>query len=215
MVLTLGIILILSAVLFMGLPQYITKANTASGAAEVHNNKYDAAKAEVDALGGVGGAIITPTPTGSPLPTATPIPTVTPTPTPIMYTVTFSYYDTLGVQVNPTQSVVSGDDAVAPTVPALTDYRFNAWNVAFTNITSNLTVTAQYIQTCTVTYSTDHGTVPPVATVDKGTPVTQPTSPHWNNGHSFKGWYTSSSGGTNWVFTSNVTSSMTLYAQFN
>lgn len=57
------------------------------------------------------------------------------------YTVTFEDHD---ATVLKTESVSSGSNATAPTTPTRAAYIFSGWSVAFTNITGNLTVTAQY-----------------------------------------------------------------------
>ncbi len=53
------------------------------------------------------------------------------------------------------RTVNYGDDALAPASPSRAGYTFTGWSVPFTNITSNLTVTARYrldpIYTLTVT----------------------------------------------------------------
>ncbi len=58
-----------------------------------------------------------------------------------VYTVTFADWN--GAVLS-TQSVISGGGATAPSSPARTGYNFTGWSVAFSNITSNLTVTALY-----------------------------------------------------------------------
>ncbi len=57
------------------------------------------------------------------------------------YTVTFVDYDG---KVLSTQYVRYGKNAVAPSAPTRTGYVFTGWDKEFTNITGNITVTAQY-----------------------------------------------------------------------
>ncbi|MBE6870333.1 MAG: hypothetical protein E7491_00080 [Ruminococcaceae bacterium] len=89
----------------------------------------------------------TPTPTSTPTPvptsTPTPTPTLTPTPTPkpTTYTVRFVDYD--GAELK-TEIVEKGARATAPATPTRSGYIFIGWNKAFDNVTSDLTVTAQY-----------------------------------------------------------------------
>lgn len=56
------------------------------------------------------------------------------------------------------QLIVSGGAATAPTAPNRTGYGFTGWDLAFDNVTSDLTVVAQYsINTYTVTFDLDGG----------------------------------------------------------
>lgn len=57
------------------------------------------------------------------------------------YTVTFVDYDGTVLK---TQTVEEGNSATAPTDPVRSGYTFIGWDKSFSNITSNLTVTAQY-----------------------------------------------------------------------
>ena len=58
------------------------------------------------------------------------------------YTVTFKSWDG---NVITTQSVEYGTSATAPTPPARDGYEFTSWDKDFSNVTGNITVTAQYI----------------------------------------------------------------------
>jgi uncharacterized repeat protein (TIGR02543 family) len=56
------------------------------------------------------------------------------------------------------QTVEHGKGASAPDVPARTGYTFTGWDKTFTNVTEDLTVTAQYsINTHAVTFSVPDG----------------------------------------------------------
>jgi len=60
---------------------------------------------------------------------------------PVEYTVNFVGFD--GADLG-SQTVVEGGAAVAPEAPVVDGYEFKGWDVAFDNITSDLTVTAIY-----------------------------------------------------------------------
>jgi Bacterial Ig-like domain (group 2). len=59
------------------------------------------------------------------------------------YTVTFKDWDEIVLK---TQTVDEGGAATAPSNPTRVGYAFTSWDNAFNNVTSNLTVTAQYIK---------------------------------------------------------------------
>jgi hypothetical protein len=103
-----------------------------------------------------------------------------------------------------------GGNATAPTTTANPGWTFTGWDTAFTNVTTNLTVTAQYSQiTYTVTFTSGtHGIInngTAVQTINYGGNATAPTTTA-NPGWTFTGWDT--------AFT-NVTSNLTVTAQYN
>ena len=75
-------------------------------------------------------------------------------PSPTSYTVTFVDYDGTELKVD---TVVSGGTAVAPENPIRDGYTFIGWDIPFNQVTTNLTVTAQYkmneVVSCTHTDS--------------------------------------------------------------
>jgi len=118
------------------------------------------------------------------------------------YTVTFKNHDG---SVLKTEPVVHGGSATAPGVPARTGYTFSGWDKAFTNVTGNLTVTAQFtINTYTVTFKNHDGAVLKTQTVNHGGSATAPSVPA-RTGYTFSGW--------DKAFT-NVTGNLTVTAQF-
>ncbi len=109
---------------------------------------------------------------------------VTVTPAPTTYTVKFVDYSG---SVLKTESVEDGSSATAPTAPTRTGYRFIGWDKTFSNITSNITVTAQYVQQFTVTFKDYDGSVLKVQTVDSGASATPPVDPTRSD-YEFSGW---------------------------
>ena len=105
-------------------------------------------------------------------------------PTPTTYTVTFVDYN--GTELKK-ETVASGKNATAPADPSRSGYRFTGWDVAFNNITSDTTVTAQYIQQFTVTFKNYDGSTLKTQTVDKGANATPPANPS-RDGYEFKSW---------------------------
>ena len=108
------------------------------------------------------------------------------------YTVTFVDWNgtTLIVDWNGTklrtQEVNPGFPATAPT-PTRTGYTFTGWDIDFSNVTSDLTVTAEYvINTYTVTFLDWDGTVLKTETVEHGSAATPPTPTR--EGYALIGW---------------------------
>ena len=117
------------------------------------------------------------------------------------YTVTFKDWDG---SVLKTQSVESGSAATAPSNPSREGYEFIGWDKSFSNITSDLTVTAQYnIKTYTVSFYND-SILLKTETVEHGKSATAPNSPT-KEGHVFIGWDKD--------FT-NITLDLSIYAQY-
>ena len=105
-----------------------------------------------------------------------------------------------------TQTVYHSGSATAPANPSRTGYTFTGWDKPFTNVTSNLVVTAQYrINTYTVTFKDWNGTVLKTQSVNYGGSATAPANPS-REGYTFTGWDRS--------FT-NVTSNITVTAQYS
>ncbi|MBQ8836879.1 MAG: InlB B-repeat-containing protein [Clostridia bacterium] len=118
------------------------------------------------------------------------------------YTVTFNDWD--GSEID-SQTVTHGSAATAPTDPTRTGYTFTGWDKAFNNVTSNLTVTAQYtINTYTVTFNDHDGSEIDSQTVNHGSAATAPTDPT-REGYTFTGWDKAFD---------NVTSNLTVTAQY-
>ncbi|AQQ09365.1 Internalin-A precursor [Sedimentisphaera cyanobacteriorum] len=138
--------------------------------------------------------------------------TVTATYTEIpQYTVTFDSGANGSITAGDSvQTVYEGEDAAEPTIEANEGWEFTGWDVAFDNVTSDLTVTAQYEQiTYTVTFMPGaNGTITSgdaVQTVYEGEDAAEPTI-EANEGWEFAGWD---------VAFDNVTSDLTVTAIYS
>ena len=121
---------------------------------------------------------------------------------PEMHTVTFKDWDGTVLK---TQEVQHGGDAEAPADPTRVGYTFTGWDKAFTNITADLVVTAQYeINTYTVTFKDWDGTVLKTQEVQYGGDAEAPADPT-RTGYTFTGW--------DKAFT-NVTADLVVTAQY-
>ena len=118
------------------------------------------------------------------------------------YTVTFKDWNGTVLK---TQQVQYGGAATAPANPTRVGYTFTGWDKAFTNVTANLVVTAQYsINTYTVTFKDWNGTVLKTQQVQYGGAATAPANPT-REGYTFTGW--------DKAFT-NVTANLVVTAQY-
>ena len=118
------------------------------------------------------------------------------------YTVTFKDWDGTVLK---TQEVQYGGDAEAPADPTRTGYTFTGWDKAFTNVTADLVVTAQYeINTYTVTFKDWNGTVLKTQEVQYGGDAEAPADPT-RTGYTFTGW--------DKAFT-NITADLVVTAQY-
>jgi len=118
------------------------------------------------------------------------------------YTVTFVDYNGATLE---TQTVNHGSSATAPYISTRDGYTFTGWDVDYSNVTSNLTVKAEYtINTYTVIFADWNGTVLKTQPVNHNSPATAPTAPA-RTGYTFTGWDAD--------FT-NVTSDLTVTATY-
>ena len=131
--------------------------------------------------------------------------------TPATYLVTF--VDGLTGETIATDAVEEGNAATAPEAPAHEGYTFKGWDKDFSNVTTDLTVTAQYEKNeeppkpteYTVTF-VDGLTNETISTVkvEEGKAATAPEAPA-HEGYTFKGWDKDFS---------NVTADLTVTAQY-
>ena len=104
---------------------------------------------------------------------------------PRTYSVHFKDHDETDLEV---RKAGHGDDVSAPEIPEREGYRFLGWDKDFTNITSDLVVTAQYaIKNYTVIFEDYDGTELKVEIVAHGADATAPEAPH-REGYDFVGW---------------------------
>jgi len=118
----------------------------------------------------------------------------------LLYTVTFVDWNGMVMKA---ETVNHGFAATAPTLPTKEGYK-SGWDKAFNNVTSDLTVTAQYtINTYTVTFVDWNGTILKTQ-VNHSSSATAPITPA-REGYIFTGWD---------VDYSNVTSDLTVTAMY-
>ena len=127
------------------------------------------------------------------------------------------FVDGLNSQIIDTQNVLPGLDATAPVAPVHTGYVFTGWDKEFTNVTTNLTVTAVYAEDKNgdqipdseqvlyeVKFFNGNTQIGNVQYVVEGEDAVAPANPT-KNGYSFNGW--------DKEFT-NVTSNLNVNATF-
>ncbi|BAX79340.1 leucine-rich repeat protein [Labilibaculum antarcticum] len=118
------------------------------------------------------------------------------------YTVSFEDYD--GTLLT-SESVEYGSAAFAPSDPTRTEYTFTGWDSDYSNVTANMTVTAQYtINTYTVTFEDWDGTELTSVSVNYGSDASAPSDPT-RSGYTFTGWDSDYN---------NITEDITITAQY-
>ena len=121
----------------------------------------------------------------------------------ISYLVSFNDWDgTLIKEV----SADHGSSATAPSDPTRTGYTFTGWNLDFENVTSHLTVTAEYdIISYLVSFNNWDGTLIKEVSTDHGSSAIAPADPT-RTGYEFIGWD---------IDFENVTSHLTVTAEYD
>ena len=119
------------------------------------------------------------------------------------YTVIFKDADG---RVLKTQTVISGHSASAPNVSDTADMIFVGWDGSFSNVKSDLVITARYRykETYTVTFKDYNGLVLGTTSVKEGNTAQAPVTPN-RDGYKFSGWSSS---------LYNVTYNMTVTAKY-
>ncbi|GIP54062.1 InlB B-repeat-containing protein [Paenibacillus vini] len=130
------------------------------------------------------------------------------------YEVTFEDWDGTVLK---TETVNRGEDATAPAAPSRTGYTFTGWDVGFTNVTSALTVKAQYkVNQYTVSFDSNAGSLVTAITADFGSKIVAPAQPTLE-GFTFAGWYKDEALTQVWNFATDTVplNGITLYAKWN
>ncbi len=145
------------------------------------------------------------------------------------YSVTYNANGGSGAP-DPETGLTSGSThTVSSTKPTYSGYNFKGWkhnindnvyNAGDTfNVTSDVTLTAQWAKVHTITYNANNGTGAPAAgSVENGSSYTVSSTVPTRTSYNFTGWNTAADGnGTSYASgatISNVTTDMTLYAQW-
>jgi uncharacterized repeat protein (TIGR02543 family) len=117
-----------------------------------------------------------------------------------------------------TQTIAQGGSATAPTATR-TGFTFNGWDRAFDNITGNITVNALWtavIVNHTVTFNPNNGTLAAAQrtrTVNQGSAVGSLPTPT-RTGHTFAGWFTAATGGTQITAATIINANTTYFARW-
>lgn len=108
-------------------------------------------------------------------------------PAAVKYNVTFLDWD--GTQIGAVQSVIRGGSAAAPADPVRTGYTFGGWDVDFSSVMADTTVTATYaINHYTVDFEDYDGTaLSQQQIIEYGADATAPVDPS-RTGYTFTGW---------------------------
>ena len=102
-----------------------------------------------------------------------------------------------------------------PAAPSREGYTFDSWQKT-TGEGNTITYTAKWTAipaTYTVTFDSQGGSAVNDQTVTEGQTITEPAAPT-RDGYTFAGWFTETSGGSQWNFNDPVNKSMTLYAKW-
>ena len=131
-------------------------------------------------------------------------------------------FNTQGGSAVSSQTILEGETATQPADPTRNGYVFKGWYTESsggsvfdfsTPLTDDTTVFAQWEQILTVTFISEGNTFDS-KTVSEGETVSAPSPAPVREGYNFTGWFTSSSGGSQFNFSTPITSNTILYAQW-
>ena len=114
-----------------------------------------------------------------------------------------------------TETSYTNNPATPSEQPSRDGYTFGGWDQTAEE-GNTITFTAKWTAipaTYTVTFDSQGGSAVNDQTVTEGQTITEPAAPT-RDGYTFAGWFTESSGGSQWNFSTAVTKNMTLYAQW-
>ncbi|SOB90681.1 uncharacterized repeat protein (TIGR02543 family), partial [Ureibacillus xyleni] len=129
------------------------------------------------------------------------------------YTVTFKNPDGTVLK---TETVQHGSNATAPENPTRIGHTFTGWDKGFTNITDDLTVTAQYqVNEYDIHFDSKGGSSVSSQKADYGSKISAPVPPT-KEGYNFAGWYKEENLTTAWNFATDTVpvNGITLYAKW-
>ncbi|GGD81825.1 glycosyl hydrolase family 18 protein [Paenibacillus nasutitermitis] len=114
-----------------------------------------------------------------------------------LYSVSFKDWDNTTLKTDP---VNHGSDAIAPADPTRVGYTFTGWDAAFTNVTGDMTITAQYVvNKYTLSFESNGGSEVDDIEANYDSVLVEPAAPI-KTGHRFEGWYKEAALTNKWSF---------------
>jgi uncharacterized repeat protein (TIGR02543 family) len=140
-------------------------------------------------------------------------------PPPTQYTITF---DTHGGSTVTALTGNTGTSVAKPADSTRAGHTFAGWFSAASGgtqyawphtLTGNVTMHAQWIAQYTITFDSHSGSTVAAITANTGTAVSKPADSTWA-GHTFAGWFSAASGGTQYAWPHTLTGNVTMHAQW-
>ncbi len=132
-------------------------------------------------------------------------------------------FDSDGGSTVAKQTITDGGKVAKPDDPTKTGYNFKHWYLSTdttksaynfdTPVTGNITLKALWKKVYTVTFNSNGGSAVSSETVEEGNTVSKPSDPT-RSGYVFLGWYTTSSGDTQFDFATTININTTIYAHW-
>ncbi len=131
---------------------------------------------------------------------------------PKIYNVTFNDWD--GSEIS-SQTVKEEESAIAPADPEREGYTFDSWDKDFSNVSSNLVVTAQYnINSYNVSFNTDGGSEVSNQLVEYQKSAERPATDPTKKGYIFVDWYSDQNYTSQYDFDTPIKGDTTIYAKW-